>query len=188
MKERLKVWLFPLMTAFVITACSNNDGDVWTPELDMDPAQDYNGITVKFETLNMDGIAVNSFREGENIIFSLTITNNREQQISLPHVKDMFGDIAFPVYSENNEEIGVAGRYVRTWSLDIPRLSTGRSFIIRYPWYMTDQNLPGLTAYYSFFVKDNPGQSLRKGKYYSEFEFFLEEGQKVVCRKDFRVE
>ena len=67
---------------------------------DNDPPQHFDGLTVTYQLLNKDSIPMKSFKQGEDIIFSLIIKNNRDTTVSLPLI-DSIG-INVPPVSERN--------------------------------------------------------------------------------------
>ena len=77
--------IFLLLTGILVftSSCSSDDNEDRQNdalEFDATPAQDYDGISIDFKLLNSDNIALKSFREGEDILFSLKIENNRDEE------------------------------------------------------------------------------------------------------------
>ena len=82
-------------------ACSSDDEPKKDETVfDNDPPQHFDGLTVTYQLLNKDSIPMKSFKQGEDIIFSLIIKNNRDTTVSLPLI-DSIG-INVPPVSERN--------------------------------------------------------------------------------------
>lgn len=186
--RNLRCFFLPLLimgAGMYATACSGDDNEEVKEEeviLDNDPPQDYDGLSVSFQLLNKDSIATKSFKQGENIVFKLSITNNRDSALSLPLIPEIIGDDAFMVYTQNGENLG------RPWkSLSLggrqPRLQTGLSLTFEIPW------LEGTAKPEICFSEWGNNAPLPIGSYYTQFNIriFKDSDKTITCRKDFVV-
>ena len=64
------------------------------------------GISVKFQLKDENGNEKYVFKNNENIIFSLDIINNGEEDAILPAPTCMLGSEIFHVYSSKGEDFG----------------------------------------------------------------------------------
>ena len=65
-------------------------------------------IKVDFQLKNSDGIECYDFKEGENVIFDLIITNNSDRDIFYgPNADIIFGNDLFCVYSDDGNSLGL---------------------------------------------------------------------------------
>ena len=65
-------------------------------------------IKVDFQLKNSDGIECYDFKEGENVIFDLIITNNSDRDIFYGSNADIiFGNDLFCVYSDDGNSLGL---------------------------------------------------------------------------------
>lgn len=202
-KEIMKFLLGGLVTkVFLIgivvlaASCSSDDNDDPQPQpevldLDTEPAKDYDGLSVQLQLLNSDSVALKTFKEGEDIIFKLTITNNRTKVASIPALELLAEDI-FHIYSADGKDLG------KPWDDYI----TGGAGIL--PVYMErpqiiDCRLDGNVEPFNLdefneamwqtvhLRKRNLYEKLPKGSYYTKFDMPFEKGQVITFKKEFKV-
>ena len=81
-----------LMTGTALTACSSDDGNSEIPDVPTDPPvpeeEPFVGVRymedsvqIQMQLLNSDSVAVDAFKEGEDIIFKLAITNKSSDRV-----------------------------------------------------------------------------------------------------------
>lgn len=185
--------IFLLLTGILVftSSCSSDDNEDRQNdalEFDATPAQDYDGISIDFKLLNSDNMALKSFREGEDILFSLKIENNRDSVVVMPTITELAKDM-FHVYSVTGKDFGKPWDTILT-GLGATFFFTGTPKTFRYSW------LGGIEEYpveelqkesYATFRRMTLRSPLPKGDYYSQFEITIDGGRKIVCRKDFTV-
>ena len=194
MKRTFKTLGIFLSAIFLLTACSSSNDEVKEEELiekDYDSGKDYNGVHVLLQLLSEDGIAVKTFKKGENIYFTLVITNNSKETLYLPDYSIFIGKEAFKVFSSDGKTLGVP---YDSYAISGPTaISSGDVLTIKCPW-LDDQsvtnpivvNNPNHESGISF-AKLTSRPMIPKGSYYTEFTITLNDDQKIVCRKDFKV-
>ena len=180
----LPLWI--LCTGIFIIACSNDENKELTKDevvVDNDIPLNYNNLSVSYQLLNKDSIPVRSFKEGENIVFQLKITNNRDSAISLPLIPDIIGDDAFMVYTSDGKVIGKPWKSFSIITARHPRLQVQHSLTFEVPW------LEGTVRPDLCFSEWGNQPPLAKGSYYTQFPIALDmnSDRKVLCRKEFVV-
>lgn len=183
--RNLLLFLLIMGTGTTALSCSSNDDDEPKNEemiVDNDPPQNCEGLSVSLQLLNSDSIAMKTFRQGENIIFRLTITNNRDSTVSLPLILDVIDDNAFTVYDSKGNKVGKPWESRSLWN-PRPRLVENHSLTFEMSW-LDGTAKPDLA--FSDLGKRDP---LPVGNYYTLFDIniFLNSDKKVTCRKDFTI-
>ncbi len=176
----MKLIKLPILMAAItmlmlgMTACSGDDSS----------------ISVYFTLQDESGVEKSSFKEGENIIFRLDITNHSEEEALLSNLIDMFfNDDIFHVYSSKGEDFGHP--FDELWLPDIlgpMRFPPKYTFTTLCPWINNpDSELPcGQLPYFHFFTEKY--RPLPKGEYYSKFSIRLDKKKTVTCNKSFKIE
>ena len=205
---RKTILLLPLMAAIglVFTACSSDDEkttpvpDEPTVELDADTIKVYDNIGVKFQLLNSRNQAVTSFKQGENIIFKLVITNDRKNAVNYPTLMNIIGKDLFRIYSSAGEDLGVPWDYAHGSGVGNTILEPGDSLYFPCPAFgpaIDIEKWKGDNSDKSLdFAKESSREYLPSGTYYTKFSINLYEdsinanrGEKYVeCRKEFKIE
>jgi len=196
MKRAIKSLTILLSAIFLLAACSSDEESVKEEEeaileIDTDQGQDYDGVIVLLQLLNEDGIAVKTFKEGENIYFRLAITNNKKETINFPDYDKFIGKEAFEVFTSDHISIGAP--YDDYLIGGATGICTGDKLTLKCPW-LDDQseinpilvNDPDHVSGIRF-VKYSSRPILHKGDYYTEFTITFYDGMKVTCKKEFRI-
>lgn len=182
-------------TCTVVCSCSNDDvNDVVVA--DLNTVQDYDSISVDFRLVNTEGQAVKTFKEGEQIIFRLTVTNQLDKTLKVKLPVNIVGEDLFQIYS--------SGKPVdRPWDYSI--LSTGplthfwsahKSYVYECQWQglvyepekasdiLKNDEIPSSGV---ALLKKQDRKPLPVGNYYTEFKIKLNEENIITCHKDFSV-
>ena len=174
----MKLIKLPILMAAItmlmlgMTACSGDDSS----------------ISVYFTLQDESGVEKSSFKEGENIIFRLDITNHSEEEALLSNLIDMFfNDDIFHVYSSKGEDYG--NPYDVLFLPEIGHLvldSQSRNTYLC-PWVNNpDSELSWNPLYLSYEIEKL--RPLPQGDYYSVFAIKLDNNRVVTCRKTFKIE
>lgn len=180
----------------VSVSCSNDndvnisdDDSKETVATDMNTRQDYDSISVDFSLLNVEGQAVTTFKEGEQIIFRLTVTNTTEKVI-YQSPKSIVGEDMFQVFSNGNI-IGRPWDFLEIWGLPIC-FAAHKDYVYKCPWQgqvidSEKENYEDFPVPSSgvVFIKKQDRQPLPVGSYYTEFKLILNEENVITCHKDF---
>ena len=165
-----KMLILSCLIAGMLVSCSSDDG-----------------ISVKFQLKDENGNEKYVFKNNENIIFSLDIINNGEEDAILPAPTYMFGSEIFHVYSSKGEDFGCP--YDELTIPDVGHIiieaKGSVSFIC--PW-MNNPNskipyIPNFLGYRIDNIKPLP-----KGDYYSVFTIKSDEHRIVTYKKTFKIE
>ena len=122
LKTIIYQFLLPALIAGIGTlsiSCNSNDGDSELPSVPTDPTEPttpedkpFVGVTymedsvkIQLQLLNSDSVAMDTFKEGEDIIFNLTITNTGSDWVQTAPM-EKFSDDIFSVYSSDGVYIG----------------------------------------------------------------------------------
>lgn len=201
-------YLLPLMAAVGLftTACSSDDekttpvSDDTKVELDSDTIKVYDNIYVKFQLLNSKNQAVTLFKQGENIIFKLVITNERKGVVNYPTLMNIIGKDLFRIYTSAGEDLGVPWDYAHGSGVGNTLLEPGDSLYFPCPAFgpgIDIEKWKGDNSDRSLdFAKETTRDYLPSGTYYTKFSINLYEdsvnanrGEKYVeCRKEFKIE
>ena len=172
------------MLMLAMTACSSDD--------DMN----YAGIIVNFTLQDESGIEKYVFKEGENIIFKLAITNNSEEEAHLLNQSDMLvpSDI-FHVYSSSAGDFGQPFDCLLLTAIGGPLFLPSKStYTFLCPWINNPDtkitwDSDGYGHPYGYDnMAINKFRPLPKGEYYSKFPLRLDEKKIVTCNKSFIIE
>ncbi len=176
--------LILLIIGIIAYSCSNDENENnESVELDTDLPQDYDGITVVFQLLNPDGVAVKSFREGENIIFKLSLTNRTSEEAIMPNMMNIFGKNTFRVYSKEGRNMGLPWDYLSMSDamMGAIRLPQGASRTFICSWL----NDPEIEK--EGFGKDTIRYPLPRGEYYTQYDLSISDNKKVTYKKEFKI-
>lgn len=175
-------------------ANSNNDDLKETVLTDMNTRQDYDSISVDLSLLNVEGRAVTTFKEGEQIIFRLTVTNTTDKRLrNCQSPADIVGEDMFQVFSNG---IVIA----RPWDFTLTYHATNfywapqKDYVYESPWQgqVVDSEKENYEDFYVpssgvVFIKKQDRQPLPVGSYYTEFKLIFNEDNVITCHKDFNV-
>ena len=211
------------------TSCRGDDGNSEIPSIPTPPTDSIDtskpeekpfvGVTyfedsvkIQFQLLNSDSIATDTFKEGEDIIFKLTVKNISSDWVTVTTV-DKFCDNTFNVYSSDGVDMG------RPWNLRLigairPFLTTGMMQEHICSWlevpledidqisswledpikYLGNMDLEmrilslvnGITPI-AYLTKERR-QPLPKGSYYTQFDVSVIEGRTTTIRMNFNIE
>lgn len=178
----------------VMTACSSDEDMTYSDNgmvsSEEKGSKDDGTISVNFTLQDESGAEKYVFKEGENIIFRVGITNNSDKDVHL--IGDIYDNDVFHVYSSKGDDIG------RPFDL---LLFNARYGIVLYPyttysiicpwWNNPNSEKPWKPGYLDIIIdKIRP---LSKGNYYSEFKvklvkYGLDEINIVTCKQSFTIE
>lgn len=221
MKKVVLVALFAGIGTLSIS-CNSDDGDSELPSVPTDSTKStipedkpFVGVTymedsvkIQLQLLNSDSVAMDTFKEGEDIIFNLTITNTGSDWVQTAPM-EKFSDDIFSVYSSDGVYIGkpwdqrlmtyfyplltpgTVREQVCSW-LEVPDGDMVNLCLwIENP--VEDTSNLNLDQYVStinriIFLKKERRQPLPKGSYYTQFNVSIIEGRTTTIRMDFKVE
>ena len=143
-------------------------------------------LEIEFYLLNSKLEKTSTFKYGENIVFSLTISNraNRPIEIWLPK---MFLDV-FRVYTKNGTDMGQPFSGSQLGVLQTFKPASSSTY--RCPWFTTtdfNASIPFMKVKNEYWF---PEDTLSSGEYYVESKIRLEGSQNPdrVLRKEFIIE
>lgn len=187
--------LFLVGTCTFVCSCSNDDDVKDAIVMDLNTVQNYDSISVDFRLVNSEGQAVKTFKEGEQIIFRLTVTNQLDKTLKVNKPINIFGEDLFQIYSNGKPED-------KPWDYSI--LSSGplthywaahKSYVYECPWQglvyepeeAIDINFDEIPSSGVALFKKHDRQPLPVGNYYTEFKLILNEDNFITCYKDFSI-
>jgi hypothetical protein len=200
-----------LMTGNALTACSSDDGNSELPTVLTVPSdplvleeKPFVGVTcledsikIQLQLLNSDSVATDTFKEGEDIIFKLTINSISNDLVMITPITD-FSDNIFDIYFSNGTYVG------RPW--DARFIALIHSFLTpdmlqehTCSWLeepVEDVKDKEINEWRSISIAKVPihyykteyRQPLSKGSYYTQFDVSVIEGRTTTIRMDFKVE
>lgn len=225
LKTIIYQFLFPALIAGIGTlsiSCSSDDGDSEIPSVPTDPPEPtipeekpFVGVTymedsvkIQLQLLNSDSVAMDTFKEGEDIIFKLTITNTGSDWIPTTPMENFSGDI-FSVYSSDGVYMGKPwDQRLMTYFYPLLTPKTEREQVCSWlevpdedmvNWCLwlenpvEDTSNLNLDQYVStinriIFLKKERRLPLPKGSYYTQFNVSIIEGRTTTIRMNFNVE
>lgn len=200
-----------LMTGNALTACSSDDGNSELPTVLTVPSdplvleeKPFVGVTcledsikIQLQLLNSDSVATDTFKEGEDIIFKLTINSISNDLVMITPITD-FSDNIFDIYFSNGTYVG------RPW--DARFIALIHSFLTpdmlqehTCSWLeepVEDVKDKEINEWRSISIAKVPihyykteyRQPLSKGSYYTQFDVSVIEGRTTTIRMDFNIE
>ncbi len=177
----------------MLVSCSSDDGMINSDNgIDLSEGKKENGdatIFVNFTLQDESGIEKYVFKEGENIIFKLAITNNTEKEVPLLNESDMltYSDL-FQVYSSKEEVFGQPFDLLVLTAIGGPLFLPSKStYTFLCPWINNpDTEITWGQPYDNVII--NKFRPLPKGEYYSRFTIRLNENRKATCKQSFIIE
>ena len=146
-------------------------------------------IKTHFQLQDEDGIECYDFKEGDNIIFSLEIKNDTDEDVWLPPFTDIIGHDVFRVYSQNGEEIGTPWNEIWSDMVGADFIGAHCSVVFFCPWFdipaLYYQGHEHFYSAYSFYKTDEKSP-LPKGDYYSKFDIKLND-KTITCHRNFKI-
>lgn len=214
LKALLYQLLFPTLIAGIGSlsiSCSSDDGNSELPDIpdaptdSIDPDETpFVGVTymedsvrIQLQLLNSDSVATDTFKEGEDIIFKLTIKSIGNDLVMITPITD-FSDNIFDIYSSNGTYVG------RPW--DGRHISLIHSFLTpeilqehTCSWLeepVEDVMAKEINEWSSIsiarvpihYYKTEYRQPLSKGSYYTQFDVSVIEGRTTTIKMDFKIE
>ena len=184
MKKNFLLWMGAvLMMTVGMSSCNSDDEE----------GNDNSPISVDFLIQDEHNVEKYIFKEGEDIIFRLEITNNGTEEAILPSPVDIINIDVFHVYTSNGEDMG------KPYDLVVPgpnadihlRIEANETKMYLCPWV----NDPESELYNSGFAFPKPYmrymidklRPLPKGEYYSKFDIKLDNNRVITCQKSFSV-
>lgn len=225
-KKTLYQFLFPVMIAGIGTlsiSCSGDDSSGDLPNIPLEPTgpeedvpeeEPFVGVTcfedsvkIQLQLLNSDSVATDIFKEGEDIIFMLTVKNISRERSLLHTPIEHFSDNIFNIYSSDGTDMG------RPWDYRIcpyvyPFLTPEMVWEFVCSWLEEpDEDMVNLCLWIEnpdegignmniekymdiwpmAFLKKERRLQLPKGSYYTQFDVSVLEGRTTI-RMDFKVE
>ena len=180
-------------------SCSSDNDEISSDDeakeavaIDMNTRQDYDSIRVDFCLLNTEGQAVTTFKEGEQIIFRLTVTNTTDKRLrNCQSPADIVGEDMFQVFSNGTV-------IARPWDFTMTLYATNfwwapqKDYVYECPWQgqvidLDSKNYEDFPVTLSgvVFIKKQDRKPLPVGSYYTEFKLILNEENVITCHKDF---
>ena len=154
-------------------------------------------VRIQLQLLNSDSVATDTFKEGEDIIFKLTIKSIGNDLVMITPITD-FSDNIFDIYSSNGTYVG------RPW--DGRHISLIHSFLTpeilqehTCSWLeepVEDVMAKEINEWSSIsiarvpihYYKTEYRQPLSKGSYYTQFDVSVIEGRTTTIKMDFKIE
>ncbi len=151
-------------------------------------------VTFEFKLLGQDGVQSTSFSQGENFVFSFSITNNSKNTIMF---QSMETDDFFKVYKLDSNEgspiIEIGKPYVNifcTYQNGYP-IEAGESLKIEIPWTPIPWEI-GSPYFSTIFCGTNDNPPLTTGSYRTGFKtqfYFTRDGsQYITPEKSFEID
>ena len=170
-KSALRLFLVMISACLLLpvgmAACSSDEED---------------SLSVQFHLEDENGVPKTEFKQGENIIFKLTIYNSTDASYSIKNWFSFFDENFFRVYSFDGQDMG------SSW--DIRYYLDLMEYIFAYdsrtfscPW-MTNENLPPT---YPLVMKEEKMQPLPVGNYYTKFDLKFNENNVIHCKQNFKI-
>ena len=210
MKKEVLIISMLFVLSFGMAGCSN-DEDSELPSVPTDSTKSttpedkpFVGVTymedsikIQLQLLNSDSVAMNTFKEGEDIIFKLTIMNMSGELVMITPIDEFSDDNIFNIYSSNGSYVGKPwdGRWI---ALIHSFLTPGMLQEHTCSWLeepvgdTVDYLLNGISTSIARvpirYYKQERRQPLPKGSYYTLFNVSIIEGRTTTIRMDFNVE
>lgn len=163
--KSLKKFFFIPLCALLCASCS--DDDIWS---------------VDFHLENAAGTVTDEFRQGESIMFVLTITNMGDEAAELPvSDRDILGDQLFSVYDAAGNYVGKPYSSYADTEILLNHIAPGGTRSWWVEWTFSDT---GTRAYE--FQGDVAASPLPAGRYFSRFPIRVG-GKTVMCQTGFSV-
>ena len=116
-KNVINRFLIPVMMAGIGTlcvSCSSDDGNSELPDIPTIPKEEpfkgvicfEDSVKMQLQLLNSDSVATDTFKEGEDIIFMLTVKNISSERFLLHTPIENFSDNIFNIYSSDGTDMG----------------------------------------------------------------------------------
>lgn len=163
--------------------------------IDQNTVLNYDSLSVDFRLINSEGQAVKIFKEGEQIIFRLTVTNLWDKTLRVNKPGYIVGEDLFQIYS-NGKPVGKPWDYSLLAEGPLTHLwSAHKSYVYECPWQglvydpemAIDINFDEIPSSGVALLKIKDRQPLPVGNYYTEFKLILNENSVITCHKDFSV-
>ena len=210
MKKKVLIISMLFVLSFGMTGCSNDEGSE-LPSVPTDSTKStipedkpFVGVTymedsvkIQLQLLNSDSVAMDTFKEGEDIIFKLTISNTSSDWVYTTPIDKFSDDNIFGIYSSNGSYVGKPwdGRQIYfIHSFLTPEMFQEHtcSWLEEPIEDMTDYVIKGSSISIARvpirYYKLERRQPLPKGSYYTLFNVSIIEGRTTTIRMDFNVE
>ena len=161
-KDLIFSTVLALALAVSLAGCNKDDDEVYidVPSEDVF-TQTCDSVRVDFHLLNERGDTTTVFREGEDIIFDLTIQNLGHSSIAYGLDKDLLGPDIFRVYTADGRNCGTACTY------DEFNLLVAGSLLKDYPFHWQVSWRGKFTPRYPFDKTYKGNNHLSSGMYYT---------------------
>ena len=210
MKKEVLIISMLFVLSFGMTGCSNDEGNE-LPSVPTDPIElttpeekPFVGVTymedsvkIQLQLLNSDSVAMDTFKEGEDIIFKLTIMNMSSELVMITPIDEFSDDNIFNIYSSNGSYVGKPwdGRWI---ALIHSFLTPGMLQEHTCSWleepvgdtvdYLLNGTSTSIARVPILYYKQERRQPLPKGSYYTQFDVSVIEGRTTTIKMDFSVE
>lgn len=181
----------------LVVSCSSDSSEEMSTIIDTNTIVHEDGmIRVEFQLLNSAKQAVKTFKEGEQIVFNLSIFNKTDEKTEKVIPGNVISEDVFTVYSADSKSDNEVGKPWDGFGWGIPNQSQANMdcYIYQCSWLgankVDEKGRPLDIEYESShigFFTTNPRKPLPKGRYYSEFVLHFNDGKTVTCYKDFCV-
>lgn len=214
LKTIIYQFLFPALIAGIGTlsmSCSSDDENSEVPTVPVVPADSIvpeekpfvgvrymeDSVQIQFQLLNSDSVAMDTFKEGEDVIFKLTIKNISSELVMITPITD-FSDNIFDIYSSNGTYVGKPwdGRHISLIHsfLTPEMLQEHTCSWLEEP--VEDVMAKEINEWSSIsiarvpihYYKEYYRQPLSKGNYYTQFDVSVIEGRTTTIKMDFKIE
>ena len=189
--------LVPFCVGVLIVSCSSDSNLEESIMIDTNTiVLEDEMVRVEFLLKNSAGQAVKTFKEGEQIVFYLSIFNKTDEPIKKIMPWSVISEDIFTVYSADIKSDNEVGKPWDGFGWGIPNQSQANEdcYIYQCSWLgankVDEEGRPLDIEYESShigFFTTNPRKPLPKGRYYSEFVLHFNDGKTVTCHKDFSV-
>lgn len=154
-------------------------------------------VQIQLQLLNSDSVAMDTFKEGEDIIFKLTIMNISNELVMITPINEFSDDNIFNIYSSNGSFVGKPwdGRWI---SLIHSFLTPGMLQEHTCSWleepvedtidYLLNSTSTSIARVPIRYYKQERRKPLPKGSYYTQFDVSVIEGRTTTIRMDFNIE
>ena len=183
MKKNFLLWMGAVLMITIGTSSCNSDDE---------EGNDNFPISVDFLIQDEHNVEKYIFKEGEDIIFRIDLTNNDTVDAILPSSIEIMGYDVFHVYSKNGEDMGTPYDVVCPGAEGHLRLEAKVTRKYLCPWINNPDSEFNNPEYYylkpSFMAaRIEKKRPLPKGEYYSKFDIKLDNNRVITCQKSFSV-
>ena len=176
-----------IMAGLCLASCDSDNEDFLT----VSDKEDSSPVKVNIQLFNKDGIETDTFAEGENFVFKMTVRNTGTEDILVDRFRYISGqDRFFCTYTNNGKEIGTPWDVAVGDEVNLPTYTLKPNVNITlhcvWPANQDYQSLMTWRQSPSLVIKNI--KPLSKGGYYTLFNLRLNDEIVVECKKSFKIE